>query len=94
MKEISIERGNPQKIKALSKERVTVLVEKGKGDSITSEVIINKKIKLPITKGDEVGSLVVYQDEKEIGEYPLISNSDVRKASFGQMIQRAFRGTT
>lgn len=94
LKEISIERGNPQKIKALSKARVTVLVEKGKGDSVTSEVILNKKIKLPITKGDEVGSLVVYQDEKEIGEYPLISNSDVRKASFGQMIQRAFRGTT
>ena len=92
--EITIERGNPQKIKALSKERVTVLTEKGKSDSITSEVVINKKITLPITKGDEVGKLILYENEKEIGEYPLISNSDVKKASFRQIILRAFRRTT
>ena len=94
MEEITIERGNPQKIKALSKGRVTVLSEKGNADSITSEVVINKKITLPITKGDEVGKLVVYEDEKEIGEYSLVSNSDVKKASFRQIILRAFRRTT
>ena len=94
MEEITIERGNPQKIKALSKGRVTVLSEKGKSDSITSEVVINKKITLPITKGDEVGKLILYENEKEIGEYPLISNSDVKKASFRQIILRAFRRTT
>ena len=94
MEEITIERGNPQKIKVLSKGRVTVLSEKGNGDSITSEIVINKKITLPITKGDEVGKLVVYEDEKEIGEYSLVSNSDVKKASFRQIILRAFRRTT
>lgn len=94
MEEITIERGNPQKIKILSKARVTALTEKGKADSITSEIVIDEKLKLPITKGDEVGKLVVYENEKEIGEYSLISNSDVKKASFRQIILRAFRRTT
>lgn len=94
MEELTIERGNPQKIKILSKARVTALTEKGKADSITSEIVIDEKLKLPITKGDEVGKIVVYENEKEIGEYPLISNSDVKKASFRQIILRAFRRTT
>lgn len=91
MEEITIERGTPQKIKAVTKERITALIEKGKTDNISSDVVINKKITLPITKGDEIGKLVVYEGDKEIGEFSLVSNSDVMKASLKQVLLRAFR---
>ena len=88
LKEVTVERGNPQKICAVTEEPIKVLCEKGKEEEITRKVKIDKKIKLPLTKGDEVGKLIVYQKEEKIAEYPLVSNSDVKKASFGQMISR------
>jgi len=91
MKEISIERGNPQKICAVTEERITVLSEKGREDEITTKVKMNDKVKLPVTQGDKVGTLVVYEGDTKIAEYPLVSDGDVKKASFGQMISRALK---
>lgn len=91
MEQIKVERGNPQKIQAITTDKITALIEKGKSDTITTQVVINDNVPLPLTKGDEVGKLIVYQDEKEIGEYPLVSSSDVKKASIRQMLSRAFR---
>ena len=91
MEKITIERGNPQKIQAVTNQRISVLLEKGKSNSITTEVIMNEKVPLPLTKGDEIGKLIIYQDEKEIAKYPLVSSSDVKKASFKQMISRMIR---
>ncbi len=91
MEQITVERGNPQKIQAVTTERITALVEKGKADAITTQVVMNDKVPLPLTQGDEIGKLIIYEDEKEIGQYPLVSNGDVKKASFRQMISRAIR---
>ncbi len=88
LKEITVERGNPQKICAITEETITALCEKGKEEEISTKVELNEKVNLPITKGDQVGKLVVYQNEEKIAEYPLVANSDVKKASLGQMISR------
>ena len=91
MEEITVDRGNPQKVKAVTAERITALVEKGKSESISTQVVIDDKVPIPLTKGDEIGSLIVYEDDKEIGQYPLVTNTDVKKASLRQMISRTIR---
>lgn len=90
LKQIQVETGTPQKVTAVTDGRITVLIEKGAADSISSKVKLNDKVSLPLAKGDKVGKLTVYQGEKVIGEYPLVAGSDVKKASFGELITRVF----
>lgn len=91
METLTVERGNPQKIQAVTDEKVSVLVEKGKSDAISSQVVLDEKVSLPLSKGDEVGKLIIYEDDREIGEYPLVSDGDVKKASLRQMLWRIIR---
>lgn len=91
MEEIKVEKGTPQKVKAVTKERVTAFIEKGTSGSISSKVKIDKKVSLPLVKGDEIGKLIVYQDEKQIAEYPLVADGDVNKATFTQLVSRLFK---
>lgn len=90
METINIERGDPQEIKVVTKEKITALVKKGAGDSITTKVVLDDKVKLPLSKGNEMGKLEVFDEGKKIGEYSLVCAKDVKKASLWQMITRKF----
>lgn len=91
IEEIKIEKGNPQRVKVVADERITALVEKGAGGNITTKVKLDDKVSLPLTKGDEVGKLLVYDGDEKIGEYSLVTAGDVKKASFKQLVSRMFK---
>ncbi len=91
MEELDVERGNPQKVKAVADRRITVLTEKGSSGNIKTKVIIKDKIELPLAKGDEIGKLRVYNGDEKVGEYTLVADSDVKKASFKQLVSRLFK---
>ncbi|MBR5516524.1 MAG: D-alanyl-D-alanine carboxypeptidase [Firmicutes bacterium] len=88
METISIERGDPQKVQIVTEDKITALVKKGQEDKITSQVVLEEKVKLPIAKGDQIGKLVLYDDGKKIGEYPLVSKGNIKKESILHMIKR------
>lgn len=77
---VTVEKGVPEKINSLAGENISALVKKGESDSITSKVQFDKKLKAPISKGAQVGELVMYQDGKEIGRYPVTAEKAVKKA--------------
>lgn len=90
--EIDVEKGTPRKVNAVAAERITALVSKGETESVTTKATMDKKVKLPLIKGDEIGKLAVYDGEEKIGEYPLVADGDVNKASFGELVSRFFDG--
>lgn len=90
--EIDVQKGTPRKVRAVTKDRITVLVGKGQTDSIRTKTSIGEKVKLPLVKGDEVGKVTVYDGEEKVGEYALVADGDVNKASFGQLVSRFFDG--
>ncbi len=90
VEKLSVERGNPMKVDVVTDQRITNLIAKGSKDSITSKVTVDKKVKLPIVKGDKLGEITVYENDKKIGEYPLVAAGDVQKASLRLMISRMF----
>lgn len=51
-------------------------------EEITSKVTVKKEITAPIKKNTELGSITYYLKDKEIGSVPLISENEIRKASF------------
>ena len=63
------------------KDELDITLNKGyKSKGITTEIVpTEEKIKAPVKKGDEVGSIVVYKDEKPVAEAPVYAVSDVGK---------------
>ncbi|QHI73375.1 D-alanyl-D-alanine carboxypeptidase family protein [Aminipila terrae] len=88
---IEIEKGEPSQINAVAGEDISILVKKGEKDSVTFKVEQDKKIKAPVKKGDKVGEIVVYQDKKELGRYPLVAEESSQKASLAQLYQRLIK---
>lgn len=91
LEELIVERGNPMKVKAVSDQRITVLTEKGGSGNIKTKVMIKEKMELPVKKGDTIGTLRVYNGDEKVGEYPLVADGDINKASFKQLISRLFK---
>ena len=83
-----VQRGTPQKITAVTADRITALVKKGETDSVKSKVLLDEKVALPLKAGDKVGTLQVLKDGKVVGECDLVSDCDVEKASFTELIKR------
>ena len=82
IKKIDIEKGTRTKIYAVADEPVKVTVEKGKADKVIKKAEIDKSIKLPIKKGDPVGTLTVYEGDEAKYTYELQADRDVNKAGF------------
>ena len=86
---MQVARGTPQEINAVSAEKVTCLVQKGKEDSITTKIELSAEVPLPLAAGSKVGTLYVMKDGKEVGTYDLLAEESVDKASFKELILRA-----
>ena len=86
---MQVARGTPQEINAVSAEKVTCLVQKGKEDSITTKIELSAEVPLPLAAGSKVGTLYVMKDGKEVGAYDLLAEESIDKASFKELILRA-----
>ena len=86
---MQVARGTPQEINAVSAEKVTCLVQKGKEDSITTKIELSAEVPLPLAAGSKVGTLYVMKDGREVGAYDLLAEESVDKASFKELILRA-----
>ena len=82
VKKIEIDKGESDHLYAVTEEKIGITVEKGSMGKVKKEVEINKNIKLPIKKGDKVGSMIIYDDNKRCGEYKLVSDRNMKKADF------------
>jgi len=82
VKKIDIEKGTCDKIYAVAENPIKLTVERGMAEKVTKEATVKKNIKLPIKKGDVVGELTVYENDKSKHTYDLVSDRDVSKAGF------------
>lgn len=82
IKKISIEKGEDTKLYAVTEEPVGVTVQKGADNRVKKEIEINKKIELPVKKGDAVGTMLVYEGKEKSAEYVLVSDRNVEQAGF------------
>lgn len=82
IKKVNLEKGDPYTVGAVTCEKITAFVPKGSEKSATYKAVINKNIKLPLKKGEEIGRMDVYVDSEKVGTYPLVSDSSASKVSF------------
>ena len=93
IQEIKIEKGKEDLIQGIVEENVDVLVKKEEKQSISHEIIFNEKIKAPISRGDQIGSILIYRDGVLENEYPVVADRDIEKAGPIQLYFKLFHST-
>jgi D-alanyl-D-alanine carboxypeptidase (penicillin-binding protein 5/6) len=88
---VVIEKGAPNLVNAVAPENISVLVKKGEKDSIRGELVFEDTISAPITKGDQLGELVIYKEDNEISRCPVVAEENVEKASLMQIYLRMIK---
>ena len=82
IKDVKIEKGQVEKIKAVAEENIGITVTKGDEKSITYKIKIDDKIKLPLKKGDKIGNVIIMEDNVKKAEYNIVSDRNVDRANF------------
>lgn len=82
MKKVLLDKGEPYALQALTTQKITAFVKKGQEKQAACKVKIDDNLKLPLKKGDKVGSVTVYIGKEKAETYDLVSDRDVKKASF------------
>lgn len=82
-----IKKGDQKQIDVATGETKSFVVSKASDQSeLTYELHYTKPLIAPISKGETVGRIVYYLDGNEVGEGTLLSASEVKKATFKQML--------
>ncbi len=66
------------------------LVEKGKEGEVISKTTMNEEITAPVNKGDSVGKVQYYLNDKLLGEYEITAAESAEEISFGAVFQLLF----
>ena len=91
VKKVSVDRGEPEQLKAVTGETAAAFIKKGDKEKVTHKIVIDKDISLPLKKGDAVGRVDIYYDGQKTGSVRLVSDRDVDKAGFITYYLRSIR---
>ena len=70
----------------------TVLLQKGEEQSLQAELKLNKSAQAPVTVGDEVGRVVLYAGQTELGSWPVTAAAEVPAMSWKLAMERLWQG--
>ncbi len=90
VQEVKVSKGSHLKVNAVAEKDVSILLNKGEEKSTKKIAELPEILKAPIKKGDKIGELVIYINEKEAGRYDLVSDTDVSKSSFVNNLKNSF----
>lgn len=74
--------GKADDVAFATKDTLKVLTPKIQTQPIQSQIHLNKDLKAPIKKGQEVGSMTAVLDGKAVASVPLVAMEDVEEAGF------------
>ncbi|WP_291244047.1 D-alanyl-D-alanine carboxypeptidase family protein [Fournierella sp.] len=70
----------------------TVLLQKGEEQSLQAELKLNESAQAPVTVGDEVGRVVLYTGQTELGSWPVTAAAEVPAMSWKLAMERLWQG--
>ena len=73
-----------------------MLLEKSNIGELKYEFILPNSIEAPVTKGQQIGEMIVYSSDNELARVPLLAGNDVHKLNvfrmYGRVLCRLFGG--
>jgi D-alanyl-D-alanine carboxypeptidase (penicillin-binding protein 5/6) len=87
--EVDIWEGKRSKLNILTSENISLLLNIRTRRNLNAKYSFNQPIIAPIKKGQIIGKLTVYNDEKEIINSSLISGENIERNNiFGRILQK------
>lgn len=72
-------------------DRREILVDKAKRTSLSAKVELTQMVPAPVEKGQKLGTIKVYADEKMLIQLPLVAGAAVEKLSFWDVYKMVLR---
>lgn len=87
---VEVSKGEKKMVEALTSEPISLLTKKGESiKEIEQKITLNKNIKAPVQKGDQIGTLTLIKDGKVLVESPLVAKEDSSEASWWTLFKRS-----
>ena len=80
-----------EEIKIVPKDNLSVLIKKGEEKKTLNYEMKLDKLKLPIKKGDKIGTLILKDGNKSINQVDLTVLEDVKRASILELYKRSIK---
>ncbi len=91
LREIPVKNGMTDKVLTSAKADKAFLIQKGKAEKITSEIVLPQETEAPVKKGAVLGKLIYKSDGKQIAEYPITAADSVEEIHFWKIFGMLFR---
>ena len=89
VKEVKVQKAEKSKLPVVTSENISLLLKKGEtAKKVKTEVNVDKDLKLPVKKGQQIGFLKIYSGNKLITESPVLASETVKKASWWKLFKR------
>ncbi|MBO5349300.1 MAG: D-alanyl-D-alanine carboxypeptidase [Clostridia bacterium] len=85
VKSVSVEKGVEDSVNAVFSENKSCLISKGQESKISQQINIPDSISAPVTRGQKIGEINYYLDDKLLCSVDIVSDKDVEKNSFMSM---------
>jgi len=87
---IKVSKGDKKEVTAVTSEPISILTKKGEAvDKLEKVITMNKKLKAPIEKGQEIGQIEYVKDGKVVVSSPLVSQKEVKEAKWWTLFKRS-----
>lgn len=91
VKEVKIPNSKPDVVKAITKDDLIAIVDKTNKPKIDKVVNINKDIKLPLKKGDKIGTVTATDGKENYGTVDIVLDSDIAKQGYLDILTNSFK---
>ena len=91
---VPVELGISESVAAVPGEEVSLLVEKGQKDGITTEISLENVVTAPVSRGQRLGTLTVRAGEQVLRQIPLVAEEEIPRLSFFQLTGKLLRRIT
>ncbi|WP_445492103.1 D-alanyl-D-alanine carboxypeptidase family protein [Niallia sp. 03133] len=87
---VKVSKGDQKQVTATTSEPISLLTKKGEQvNKVKKEIVMNKKLKAPIEKGQQIGTIKFTKDGQTLVASPLVAQKDVKEANWWQLFKRA-----
>ncbi|MDM5338826.1 D-alanyl-D-alanine carboxypeptidase family protein [Fictibacillus enclensis] len=89
VKQVKIQKGNKQQLAVVTSESISLLSKRGEKENNVKPLIqVNPDLKMPIKKGQQVGTLSIMKGGKTVTKSPLLASENVKNASWWSLFKR------
>lgn len=84
---VNVSKGVKSNVNLVYEKSTGAIIKKGNGSNITNEIKINENISAPVNKGDILGEVKFYLDDKMIASSNLIAEENIKKMNSMNMFE-------